>query len=91
MKNAIKNISYRGKDDFKLPEGSEIIKKNISIHIEEIENGFIISKEYQLEVLRGDDIRHEYLTKKFYSKKNPMKNLDLKLTKEEDLSLADKL
>jgi len=87
MGEKIKNASYEGKSDFKLPEGAKIIKKDYSIRVEEIENGFIVSKNYDIKYVLGDESNYEYFTKKWYAKENPL-SID---TGEEELSLADKL
>ena len=44
MAQELKNASFTSKSVDKLPTGAKIIKKSVSLHVEEIENGFIISK-----------------------------------------------
>ena len=85
-----KSISYKEKGkDKKLPEGAKIIEKNLRIDVEEIENGFLVSKEYSIEYKLRDNIQHMWFTKKIYSKDNPLEGVDLDIDVEEE-SLADK-
>lgn len=46
MAQELKNASFTSKSVDKLPTGAKIIKKSVSLHVEEIENRFIISKKY---------------------------------------------
>lgn len=84
---AFKNASFKGKEKNQLPEGAEIIKKDVSLTVEEIENGYLIVKSYDIRYKLKDTIHYEYVTKKWYTKNNPM-TIDLKAVKEKPL--ADK-
>ncbi len=85
---AIQNAEFKSKESFKLPAGAEIIKKDFRISIEEIENGFIVRKSYDIQynnIEGGKD--YAYFTKTYYSKENPM---TLKI-EDKDVPLEDKL
>ena len=58
----------------------------MTMSIEEIENGFITRKSYDVQYQIGEKVDYAYFTQKWYTKKNPMK---LDIPKEK--SLADKL
>lgn len=84
MAQELKNASFTSKSVDKLPTGAKIIKKSVSLHVEEIENGFIISKSTDIEYQLKDRRDWKYLNKKYYSKDNP---LDVSIMEEK--SLAD--
>lgn len=82
------NIEVEGKREFKLPKGGTIIKKSSTISVREIENGFILRKNYDIKWMKeGGETHYEYFTKEFYSKKNPVTIAEPK----EEKDLADKL
>ena len=88
----LKNASFEGKTKFKLPKGATVTKKDISIRVKEIENGFVITKSYDIswskENKEGEvNTGYEYFSKEWYAKENPIK-IDEEF--EEDLSLSDK-
>ncbi len=72
-----------------MPKGATIIKKDVSITVEEIENGFLIKKSFDIKYSLGEsnDTSYEYITKKWYSEDNP---LSIEVDEDEGLSLADK-
>lgn len=72
-KAELKNASFDSKSNFKLPEGAEVISNTFSINVEEIENGFIVRKSYDIKYQIGERIDYAYHNKKWYSKKNPLK------------------
>lgn len=84
-KSKPQNISYNGKETNRLPKGAKIMKKDYNIRVEEIENGFIICKSYNVEYTLGDNKEYSYFEKKWFSEENP---LDVSLD-EEDKYLAD--
>lgn len=86
-KDLIKSASFQSKTNVNLPEGAEIIKKDISVRVEEIENGFIVSKSYDIKYSVEGESNYEYFTKQWYTEENP---LDVDDNIEEELSLADK-
>lgn len=73
---------------FELPKGAKIIKKDVNTSIEEIENGFLIRKSYDLKWTSadGENSNYEYFTKTWYTEKNP-----ITYTEDEEIALADKL
>jgi len=84
------SISKRSKEGItKIPEGANILRKNVSTSVEEIENGFITTKnwdiKYEIKKEGEDDTRtdYAYFSKKWYTKEDP---LVLKVTNK---SLAD--
>jgi hypothetical protein len=82
------NAEIEGKKTFTLPEGATIIKKSTNIRVREIENGFLISKSYDIQWTPkdGDDTKYDYITKEWYQKENPVQ-----INMPKDKSLADKL
>jgi len=89
MSDAITSAEFESKREFNLPEGATIIKKSSSISVEEIENGFILRKSYDIQwasLESPTDTKYEYFTKKWYSKENP-----IQITMPKEKSLADKL
>ena len=89
MSDVITSAEFEGKREFKLPEGATIIKKSSNVSVEEIENGFILRKSYDIQWCTAEapgDTKYDYFTKKWYSKENP-----IKITMPKEKSLADKL
>jgi hypothetical protein len=76
------DVSFEGKTKTKIPEGAEIISKKINISVKEIENGFIIRKNYDIKYSLGDDVQYLYFDKEVYAEENPIKI-------EEDKMLAE--
>ena len=87
MEAILKDASFESKSKFSLPEGAEIIKKSYNISVEEIENGFVIRKSYDIEYQTDERKDYAYYTKKWFSKKNPMQIADV----EKETPLEDKL
>lgn len=73
------------KEQKKVPDGATILSKTVRVETEEIENGWLITKNFDVKYKeKGKDYNdYAYYTKKWYSKDNP---LTVKLT---DASLAD--
>jgi len=88
MEDSIKSATLEPKKTFKLPKGAEIIKKEVRITVEEIENGFLLRKNYDIKWKSGEDedsrTEYEYFTKVWFSPTNP-------ITYKEPKNLADKL
>ena len=85
----INYASFESKSNFKLPPGAVITKKSVSLTVEEIENGFIIRKSYDIDYENdAGENSYKHFTKKWYSKENPM-DIDMSVTEEK--SLADKI
>ena len=76
------DVSFEGKDKAKLPEGAEVIKKNVNITVKEIENGYIVRKNYDIKYVLGDETDYLYYSKEVYAEENPIKI-------EEDKMLAE--
>ena len=66
-------IRLKEKQNTKLPKGAEIVNKRVTIEVEEIENGFLISKDYSIEYRAKESQHTDYLyyCKKMYSDTNP--------------------
>lgn len=77
-------ITTEDKKNKEVPAGAKIIRQTVSVNTEKIENGWLISKSFDIKYSTGKDNHdYAYYTKKWYSKEDP---LDIKLT---DVSLAD--
>lgn len=86
-----KNVSFRKKNTSDLPKGAKVISKETRMEVEEIENGFIVntSTDYKYTLPDLDDSQYLYVSKKVYSKENP---ISIKLdSKESKTYLADLL
>lgn len=86
---ALKSAEFVEKEKKRLPAGASVIEKNTRIRVEEIENGFILSKNTDItyEDAQGDR-NYMYVEKKWFSKENPM-SIEVD-TEEDDEWLADK-
>ena len=80
----LKRLTYNTSNGEGVPKGATILSKDVSVNVEEIENGFLIVKNYDIKYQMKDNTGYAYITKKWFSEKNP---LDINL---EGLSLADK-
>ena len=76
------DVSFEGKDKAKLPIGAEVIKKSVNITVKEIENGFIVRKNYDIKYTLGENTDYLYYSKEVYAEENPIKI-------EEDKMLAE--
>jgi hypothetical protein len=88
----IKSATFQSKSGFKLPKGVTITKKDVTVTVEEIENGFIINKSYDIKWSKESEdgeinTGYEYFTKKWFSETNPI-SIDEEF--EDEMSLADK-
>lgn len=72
----IKSAEFRTKENKKLPKGAKILSKDTRISVEEIENGYIICKNTDVKYQLGKENNYEYITKKWFSKENPLKALE---------------
>ena len=81
----LSRATFKQKEVNNIPKGVKILSKDVSVTVEEIENGYLVSKstEVKYEYEKKTDYSHN--TKKYYSKENP---LDINLG---NLSLADKI
>lgn len=78
----LENARIKGKKTVKLPKGATILKKEVDTTVEEIENGFIVEKRYDIKYSINKTTDYLYYTKKVYTETNPIKI-------EEDKMLAD--
>lgn len=69
---AANNVEFRAKENNKLPAGSTILERETNLVIEEIENGFLITKNIHGKYLYQDVEDYFLITKKYYSKDNPL-------------------
>ena len=88
----IKSASFKSKSGFNLPKGVTVDKKDVRIEVEEIENGYIINKTYDIKWSKESEdgeinTGYEYFTKKWFSETNPI-SIDEEF--EDEMSLADK-
>lgn len=85
----LKNASFTGKSKDTLPAGAKVIKQTTNVEVEEIENGFLVTKRTEYEYQMKDKGYTDWKTiyKKYYSKTNPL-TIDLDDIGKE--SIADK-
>ncbi len=87
MGELLKSARLEAKKEFKLPKGATIIKKDVTLSVEEIENGFLLRKSYDIKWSNTEgDSNYEYFTKSWFSEENP-----ITVNMPEEKSLADKL
>lgn len=81
----LSRATFKQKEVNNIPKGVKILSKDVSVTVEEIENGYLVSKSTEVKYEYEKKTDYSYNTKKYYSKENP---LDIKL---DNLSLADKI
>ncbi len=69
----ISSYSFDSKDNSKVPGDATVLKKKINIKVKEIENGFVITKAYDITYEIDGKKEYLYYDKQWYSKTNPMK------------------
>lgn len=82
MLDNAEKVSFEGKDKTKLPKGAVVIKRDVRVTVEEIENGFIVKKSFDVNYRLDKTTDYLYYTKKVFSKTNPIQI-------KEDKMLAD--
>ena len=82
---ALTRATFKQKEVDSLPKGAKILSKDVSVTVEEIENGYLVCKSTEVKYEYEKRTNYSYNTKKYYSKENP---LDINL---DNLSLADKV
>lgn len=82
---ALTRATFKQKEVDSLPKGAKILSKDVSVTVEEIENGYLVCKSTEVKYEYEKRTNYLYNTKKYYSKENP---LDINL---DNLSLADKV
>lgn len=85
-KEALTRATFKQKEVDSVPKGAKILSKDVSITVEEIENGFLVCKSTEMKYEVDKRTDYSYNTKKYFSKENP---LDLDMSKFEDKTLAD--
>lgn len=74
---------FKSKEENEIPSESKIIKKDVRLEVEEIENGFLITKRAEIKYLdKRGETKWCYPCKKYFCKTNPLKI--------EEKSLAEK-
>ena len=82
MLELAEKVSFEGKDKTKIPKGAVEIKRDVRVTVEEIENGFIVKKTFDIKYQLGKSTDYLYYTKKVFSETNPIQI-------KEDKMLAD--
>jgi hypothetical protein len=82
----IKSTKLKTKETFVLPKGAIVENKSVNIEVEEIENGYLITKRIEIKYKPKDREYHDWKTicKKYYSLENPFDDI-----KVENKELAD--
>lgn len=77
MAKGVNRVSFSaektGKE--KIPKGATILKDDISVNVEQIENGFLICKSHDVKYQEPGSSGNSgycYYTEKWYSEKNPL-------------------
>lgn len=69
---ALRRATFKQKEVDNIPKGAKILSKDVSITVEEIENGFLVSKSTEVKYEYDKTTNYSYMTKKFYAKENPL-------------------
>ena len=72
---ALTRATFKQKEVDNIPKGAKILSKDVSITVEEIENGFLVCLDEYGE-RKG---KYESIYKKYFAKENPLSEDDLKL------------
>ena len=81
----LSRATFKQKEVDSIPENAKILSKDVSVTVEEIENGFLVAKSTEVKYQHDGRTDYSYNTKKYYKKENPLEfNLD-------GLSLAEKV
>ena len=65
--------SFKKKEIDTIPVGSKILSKDVSINVEEIENGYLLCKCIEIKYEYDKRTDYSYTTKKWFSTENPIK------------------
>lgn len=71
-KEEITGISKSESSGFTLPKGAKIIKKETRINTKKIMNGYITSKNYDIEYELNSENKYKYYTEEWYTKTDPL-------------------
>lgn len=83
---ALTRATFKQKEVDNIPKGAKILSKDVSITVEEIENGFLICKSTEMKYEYDKRTDYSYNTKKYFSQENP---LEIDMDKISDKTLAD--
>ena len=83
---ALTRATFKQKEVDNILKDAKILSKDVSVTVEEIENGFLVSKSTEVRYECEKRTDYSYNTKKYFSKDNPLK---LDMDKISDKSLAD--
>ena len=83
---ALTRATFKQKEVDNIPKGAKILSKDVSITVEEIENGFLVCKSTEVKYEYDKRTDYSYHTKKYFSKDNP---LEIDLSSIGEKSLAD--
>lgn len=72
MAEALSRATFKKKEIDNIPKGAKILSKDVSITVEEIENGFLVSKSIEVKYSIEKRTDWSYITKKYFSKENPL-------------------
>ena len=79
----LNKATFKSKEENNIPSESKIIKKDVQLEVEEIENGFLITKRVEVKYFDEEgNTQWCYPCKKYFCKTNPLKI--------EEKSLAEK-
>ena len=70
----LKSAKMVSKEVKSLPKGAKITRKREDISIEEIENGYILSKSCDIDYTLNGENKYFYHTKKYFMKDNPLED-----------------
>lgn len=80
--------TFKSKEVDNIPAKAKILSKDVSLSVEEIENGYLITKNTELKYQFDGRTDYSYNSKKWFSEDNP---LELDKSKLKNKSLADML
>lgn len=86
MAEALSRATFKKKEIDNIPKGAKILSKDTSITVEEIENGFLVSKSIEAKYQTEKGTDYSYTTKKYFAKENP---LEIDMEKFGEKTLAD--
>ena len=84
-KEALTRATFKQKEVDSIPNGAKILSKDVSITIEEIENGFLVCKSTEIKYEYDKRTDYQYHTKKYFAKENPL-NIDMEKFNEKSLA-----
>jgi len=82
----LERATFKKKEEDTIPKGAKILNKSVSLSVEEIENGYIITKTSDIKYKSGDSTDYSYTNKKWFAKENP---LEIDMDEVESKALAD--